>query len=227
MKKFTLIELLIVIAIIGILVSILLPSLSKAREKARRTVCKSNQHNIYLAIIMYGNDNNGRVATRNPRACSFIPRDYIKVMSPYLSNWDVIDCPSYPHPELAKKIRDNGPSAEGNTSINILCGLTNADGDGVVFAPPPNGEVFNPVTMLTDDSNLPIIADRSIGTTSWSSKYNHFDAGGWKGPSTQPWVLKLPGTNKTLLNGATYWETFSKMKPHYASARHPTMEFWW
>ncbi|MCH2208096.1 MAG: prepilin-type N-terminal cleavage/methylation domain-containing protein [Lentisphaerales bacterium] len=42
MKKFTLMELLIVIAIIGILTSILLPSLHKAREKTKSAVCKSN-----------------------------------------------------------------------------------------------------------------------------------------------------------------------------------------
>lgn len=50
MKKFTLIELLIVMAIIGILLSLLLPSLTKAKESARRAVCMSNQSQIYKGM---------------------------------------------------------------------------------------------------------------------------------------------------------------------------------
>ncbi len=52
-KAFTLIELLTTIAIIGALLSILLPSLSRAREEAKRTVCASNQHGIGQAFYIY------------------------------------------------------------------------------------------------------------------------------------------------------------------------------
>ncbi len=52
-KKFTLIELLIVVAIIGILVSLLLPSLAKSREKTKRAVCISNQRQIGIALSSY------------------------------------------------------------------------------------------------------------------------------------------------------------------------------
>ena len=56
--QFSLIELLVVVAIIGILVTLLLPSLSKAREAARFKVCMSNQRQINLAAQVYANDNN-------------------------------------------------------------------------------------------------------------------------------------------------------------------------
>lgn len=55
---FTLIELLVVISIILVLVSLLLPSLKKARDNAKQIVCKSNMKQDGLASISYANDYN-------------------------------------------------------------------------------------------------------------------------------------------------------------------------
>jgi len=57
---FTLIELMIVIAIIAILAAILVPNFLKARAQGQLTACKSNCKNIATALEMYASDNSGR-----------------------------------------------------------------------------------------------------------------------------------------------------------------------
>ncbi|MBL9000796.1 MAG: DUF1559 domain-containing protein [Phycisphaerae bacterium] len=55
------IDVLVSIAVIGVLIGLLVPSLASVNETARRVVCQSNVRQIGLGVIMYANDHNGQL----------------------------------------------------------------------------------------------------------------------------------------------------------------------
>ena len=65
---FTLIELIVVVAIISLLIAILMPALRQAREQARRAACASNLRQVAAGAVSYATQNRGRMmsSVRNP-----------------------------------------------------------------------------------------------------------------------------------------------------------------
>ena len=69
MRKFTLLELMVVIAIIGILITMLMPSLSQAREKGRAAVCLSNYKQLAMLNYTFIGDNDDRSVGSGSHLC--------------------------------------------------------------------------------------------------------------------------------------------------------------
>jgi len=73
---FTLVELLVVIGIIALLISILLPSLNKARRQAKTVQCQSNMRQVSMALLMYIGDNKGHFPPAQAKKSTIWPSGF-------------------------------------------------------------------------------------------------------------------------------------------------------
>src|SRR3954447_10816217 len=130
-RAFTLVELLVVIGIIALLISILLPTLSKAQRSARKTACMSNERQLILAVLMYAGENKGKF----PGGPGYINNVY----EPRLASWDTeaknpYSCngdPQFGPTFLAKYVGNSkqiggcpGEPKVGETGVNNLANRT-------------------------------------------------------------------------------------------------------
>jgi len=98
---FTLVELLVVLAIIGVLAGLLLPTLGRANEAGRGTACLGNLHQVGLALQLYVGDNNNRLpvmrdrgVTTNSPASTNLAASIDQVLAGHLGGVAVLRCPS-------------------------------------------------------------------------------------------------------------------------------------
>jgi prepilin-type N-terminal cleavage/methylation domain-containing protein/prepilin-type processing-associated H-X9-DG protein len=86
---FTLIELMVVMAIIAILMALLLPSLARAKAKANQISCLNKMRQLTLSALMYAGDHNDEFPPRRTTTNAWPHK-----LKPYFTTWQIIACPS-------------------------------------------------------------------------------------------------------------------------------------
>jgi prepilin-type N-terminal cleavage/methylation domain-containing protein/prepilin-type processing-associated H-X9-DG protein len=133
---FTLIELLIVIAIIAILVSILFPVFSRVRENARRSSCQSNLKQIGLGIMQYTQDYDETL----PMAERSDSTPWHNLVMPYIKSRQVFKCPSNSSSAFVNATGSTIPvsylAVTGSSSSSYMTGTPPTLGTGNVGGQP-------------------------------------------------------------------------------------------
>ena len=244
---FTLVELLVVIGIIAILVSILLPSLNAARESAKRTQCANNLRTFGQQVMLYANQNRGKVPQHHGGAnwlwdISYDTRDWFVEVGRVPQ--EMFYCPSYTHDQQGMWTFSGGPGGRENFMIagyywlGKRPGYKGAGGKGFTPNTMTNMPFRHPdedkwVEKITDrtaknaPADLVMMSDIVISRTdSRDWRDNNFITvfgGFYAGHGTTHRIRDRPvGGNILFLDGHVVWRDFGHMKNRLHSNPH----FW-
>lgn len=239
----------------ALLIAILLPSLSRAKEQARRIVCASNLHQILIGSFTYGADNSGQLPP-SPFMDFGGQANYMRadVFNDFLAMYGLEKgmwiCPNIPPGDLVRTNLDDFPDPNKSWYLKpdysdgpyqtVMLGYNYSAGLGPGYQPvgATPEEIKSPKT-LSDPPDWVLSSDymevwwdgaeqlTGNTVTMASGHVNHLEhpSGGIRG-----WMVDvvLAGSNVGLLGGSVSWRTWPELEPRMRS--HPwypmSTSFW-
>lgn len=155
---FTLVEMLVTIAVIAILISILVPMIGPAMERARQAACSSNLGQCFKMIVMYASDNSGRLPSANGDDPTTLRVAGASPLADYMERQnlpsDIWYCPSLMRQRMAERGKHNWQFPPAAPAFRI----------GYCYIAAPMGDVarfkqIGPLTASELNANRTVAAD--------------------------------------------------------------------
>lgn len=210
-NSFTLVELLVVIAVIAILAALLLPGLKRSKDQARRVVCMNNMKMLALGVHLYGADNNDNLPNSSsysgyalywfkmgPGGEANCYDDFAALYPRYIDNPQTFYCPTSPIQKFTAMWNEyswyswspSHGSWERAISYMYLGNRINSPGPSVTDPQIPR--------KLTDRGTWPLLAEMLQGDQNYYCCGNHPTF--WNRPGTV-----VQGANLARLDGSVVW----------------------
>jgi prepilin-type N-terminal cleavage/methylation domain-containing protein/prepilin-type processing-associated H-X9-DG protein len=211
-RGFTLVELLVVIAVVGMLVALLLPAIQASRAAARCTQCKSNLHNLGIGMLNFIDTHNGNFPFTYHSGNT---KTWIVTVSPWIEDVDSIRlCPDDP----------KGPDRV-NPTITGLRGTSYVINEYVSYKTSDGFSVLN-INKMTDTNRVIVLfegANEGRGV-----KLDHVHCSNWYSPGdiamNQVWETILAEINPT--QHRELYSNYLFADGHVETVSHETFGEW-
>ena len=195
-SAFTLLEVLVVIAIVGVFAALLLPLYGGVKARGQQAACASNMRQIGTALLAYANENDGALPETTHTVGVKVKKAWVYALKPFLANVDAVRiCPADPHG--ANRLKAEGTSYVLNSEVFV----------------PNIGPFGEDLGSLNNVRKLPFPARTLIAFnisdeqgSSTMNDHTHSDAwvGNWRRvlADIEPNRFRASGTNQDHTNGA-------------------------